>query len=591
MASAMPLRVGPHVVEGCLASFPCHAGHHGGPEPARVDAFEFLRLDGHIQGNPMRAHPVLDGHANAGDLLASLRRPNPGGVRADLGGDAEVSQQVDGKGFDALHPGAHIPVSFAEVDNWVDDKLPRAMQGRLAATLNGVDGETLVEHVACLSTAPQCGREGVLDKQKCILCAAGNPLVPQLALQGKALAVVHAPQIAHLHVPSTPHGAFRFGTAASSGTPGVRAPMRAWPWLALVAILASPLVAAQDPFVLPAGSFRSIPLQAQDGSQFDISFHAEQAIDVVLVQETDAEYGNATHVAAVLNQTQGILEGSFPAPGRWVLVIDNSDAIAGGANGSLNATITMELTIRHVIPAPLPTPIDDAGSSNPWPVLMLTAPYWDLAVIGLGGMALWFLLLGALVAVRYNAGWDKVAVLTVGSAILLVLWDFLPRTGPVANIFLPLLVAAGVAWLATRGTPDGLQAARMAFISGGLGALLGGTLAHLLRLVWSDPADLLLGAGRFDDPVFMLPVAAGGGALLLAVVKALVEASEDDEEPAAAPAEGGLTTTFTVGCIRCATPITVDRSMKRYRVATDRYEFSCPNCHNWMEWAEPNPAT
>lgn len=499
-----------------------------------------------------------------------------------------MGEEGDGEAFDALHPGPHVAVAFAEVEDGVDDELSGAVQSGFAAAFNDVHRQRGIKDVRGLAAAPQSRDERVFHEENRVVAAARDAIVAQLALKGKAFAVLHAAQIPHLHKVATPCPAFRFGTATSSGAPGVRGPMRAWPWLVLVVTLAAPLGAAQDAFLLPAGSYRSLPLDAQDGSRYDITFQSDVAIDVILVAQTDEQYGNDTHVAAVLNQTQGQLQGVFPSAGRWVLVIDNSEAIAGGASGASNASITMTLMLVHVLPGGVPEPVSE-GTSNPWPVLMLTAPYWDIAVVGLGGMALWFLLLAALVAVRYTAGWDKIGVLAVGSGLLILLWSLLPRTGPVANVFLPLMIAAGVAWLATRGTRDGLQAARMAFISGGLGALLGVTLAHLLRMLWSSPGDLMLGTGRFDDPVFLLPVAAGGGALLLAVVKAIVEASEDDEEPEAAPADGGLTTSFTVTCLRCATPMTVDRSMRRYRVATDRYEFACPNCHAWMEWAEPKP--
>lgn len=363
-----------------------------------------------------------------------------------------------------------------------------------------------------------------------------------------------------------------------------RPAMRAWPLLALLVVVAVPVGAAQETFLLPAGSLRSFEVEAGHASRYEIGLEADVAVDVVLVRGSLTDT-NQTPALAFLNRTNLDATGDFPEPGTWSIVIDNSPAFEGGANGSQNASVRVHWLVQS--PPTPPPPPGDVGVTNPWPVLMLTAPFWDVAFLGLGGMALWFLLLGTLAAVRYRAGWDKIAVLAIGSGLLLVGWTFLPREGPVADIFLPLFIAAGVAWLATRGTPDGLQAARMAFIAGGLGALLGGTVAHLLRLLWSSPGSLVLGAGRFDDPVFLLPVAAGGGALLVAVVKALVEASEDDEEAATEPSGTGLTATFTVTCVRCATPMTVDRSMRRFRVATDRYEFACPNCHAWMEWAEP----
>lgn len=366
--------------------------------------------------------------------------------------------------------------------------------------------------------------------------------------------------------------------------------MRAWAWLVLVVVLAVPTGVAQgNTFELPAGSYRSFVVQAQEGSRYEVALESDVPVDFVLVNDTDVAFANRTHDLSLLNQSHASAAGLFAVPGTWVFVVDNSAALAGGANGTQNATITLRLVISHLIPAP-PAPDVESGSRNPWPVLMLTSPYWDLGLVGLGGMALWFLILAVAAGVKYREGWNKVGVLALGSGGLVLLWSLLPRAGPVADIALPLLFAAGLAWIATRSVTDGRQALAMAFLGGGFGALLGVAAAHVLRAAWSDPGMMRLGTGGFDDVVFILPVAAGSGAFLVALLAAIVEASEDDEPVTPAPAAGGLTATFTVNCVRCATPIQVDRSMRRYRVATDRVEFACPNCNTWMEWAEPKPA-
>jgi hypothetical protein len=374
--------------------------------------------------------------------------------------------------------------------------------------------------------------------------------------------------------------------------------MRPWAPLVLLGLLVlAPAAAAQEEaFTIPAGAYRAFAVDAGEGSRYDVSFTSDVPLDVLLVNGTDDEYtagrGGSQRIVELLNRTSGEASGAFPSVGRWTLIIDNSAAPEGGANGTQNATVAADVEFLHVLPddgTVTPTPISpEGGSRNPWPVLMLTSPSWDLGVLGLGGMALWFLILAALAAPGYRAGWDKVGVLAVGAGLLIAVWSLLPARGPIVQIGLPLLVAAAVAWLATRPTQDGLQRLRMAFLGAGFGAILGVALGHLLRLLWSDPGMLLIGADRFDDPVFVLPVAAGAMAFVVSVIEAFVAASE--EEPAAAPgATPGITATFTVTCLRCHTPITVDRSMKRYRVATDRYEFACPNCHAWMEWAEPKP--
>lgn len=375
--------------------------------------------------------------------------------------------------------------------------------------------------------------------------------------------------------------------------------MRPWAPLVLLGLLAlAPVAAAQgETFAVPAGAYRSVPVEAQDGSTYEFSVTSDVAIDILLVNGTDDAYlagtGGTQRIVELLNRTTAEASGTFPHAGRWTLILDNSASPEGGANGTSNATVTAEVTFRHPIPdngtvTPTPEQPRQAGSRNPWPVLMLTSPFWDLGLLGLGGMALWFLILAALLAPGYRAGWDKLAVLVVGVGLLVAVWSLLPSRGPIVQVGLPLLFAAAAAWLATRPTHDGLQRFRLAFLAGGFGAMLGAVLGHFLTALWSDPGMLLVGADRFDDPVFVVPVAAGAMALLVSIIEAFVTASEDEPVDAVSVAPG-LGATFTVACLRCHTPIKVDRSMKRYRVATDRFEFACPNCHAWMEWAEPKP--
>lgn len=371
--------------------------------------------------------------------------------------------------------------------------------------------------------------------------------------------------------------------------------MRRWLLPALLALLAlAPLAAAQaDTFHLAAGTYRGIPIDVPADGSYVLDLSSDVPVDVALVNGTEDDYWAGTtggFVVDRLNVTTVHAEGEFPTAGRWTLVIDDSGQPSGGANGTLNATVTVDLAIRvrDVSGTVVPTPPATSGSRNPWPVLMLTSPFWDLTVVGLGGMALWFLLLGALAAPGYKEGWSKVGVLTLGGGLIIALWALVPHHGPVWDLSIPLLLAVGIAWLAYRGATDGRQSLRMAFLGAGLAALLGEALGHLVQATWSDPGAMMLGTDRFDDPVFMMPVAAGLGALALAVIAAFVEASEEDEAAPAVPSPG-ITQSFTIQCLRCGTPIKVDRSMKRYRVATDRYEFACPNCHAWMEWAEPKP--
>ncbi len=371
--------------------------------------------------------------------------------------------------------------------------------------------------------------------------------------------------------------------------------MRPWALPLLALLLLVPGAAAQaDTVHVTAGTYYAVAMDPRDGDSFELNVSSDVPIDVLLVNGTDDAYvagtGGQQHLVERLNATSVQAAAPFPQAGRWTLILDNSGSPAGGANASMNATVTVHIVVVHRVEVPTtpqePTRLE--GSRNPWPVLMLTSPFWDLGAVGLGGMALWFLLLAVFAAWGYKEGWEKVGVLAAGVAAIIAAWSLIPHRGPALQTSIPLLVAAGVAWLGYKGSTDGRQGLRMAFLGAGLGALLGMAIGHLLSLLWSDPGMMLLGHERFDDPVFMMPLLAGAGAFLLALIAAIVDAMEDEEQPAA-PGSPGITTSFTVQCLRCGTPIKVDRSMKRYRVATDRFEFACPNCHAWMEWAEPKP--
>lgn len=348
---------------------------------------------------------------------------------------------------------------------------------------------------------------------------------------------------------------------------------------------------------LQTDSYEVIALDAIRGDAFAINVTSDVPVDAILVAgNVDNFYapgGDYRLLLIGLNATTMARVDTFPDDGPWSLVLDNTNrTLVDGGNGTHLATAQVHIVLERAAATVVPEPAaGNGGSRNPWPVLMLTAPHWDLGILGLGGMALWFLLLGAFAAWHYREGWAKVGVVAIGVGLLLGVWGLLPHPGPISQIGFPLLVAVGVAWLAYKGALDVRQQVRLAFLGAGLGAVLGGLLAFTITLAWSDPGLLVLGGGRFTDPAFLLPVGAAVGVLLFSLVTAFVNAFDDEEPGLPAPPAPGLGATFTVQCLRCGTSITVDRSMRRYRVATDRYEFACPNCQTWMEWAEPQAPT
>jgi hypothetical protein len=164
----------------------------------------------------------------------------------------------------------------------------------------------------------------------------------------------------------------------------------------------------------------------------------------------------------------------------------------------------------------------------------------------------------------------------------------MPHAGTMTRGGLPVLFGFALAWLAIRTTSSAADATRLAFAPAVLGGFAGVALGTGLESFWADVTRLSFGGNRFEDVLFVMPAAALVGVLFFKVVPDFVRSLDEDAEPAEpTPRSPGQGDTFTVTCVRCATAIKVDRSMKRYRVATDRFEFSCPNCQHWMEWANP----
>jgi hypothetical protein len=182
----------------------------------------------------------------------------------------------------------------------------------------------------------------------------------------------------------------------------------------------------------------------------------------------------------------------------------------------------------------------------------------------------------------------RTTLLAAGAAVGAAVWWIMPHAGTMTRGGLPVLFGFALAWLAIKSTDSAPDAARVAFLPAVVGGFAGVALGTGLETLWADVTRLSFGGNRFEDVLFVMPAAALVGVLFFKVVPDFVRALDEDAEPTEATVKApGQGDTFTVTCVRCATAIKVDRSMKRYRVATDRFEFSCPNCQHWMEWANP----
>lgn len=225
-----------------------------------------------------------------------------------------------------------------------------------------------------------------------------------------------------------------------------------------------------------------------------------------------------------------------------------------------------------------------------WNTLLFDAWRWEpLDGVGFGGVALWALILLVVACIGFRAPLTPTAQVAGAATAFITVWSLVPRFGPLIEIGLPAVAGLLAAWYLTRHvgrTRDVLQALLVATI---VGAFVGDVVAWGIRALVDDPGVLAFGNRRFVDEIFTLPGFGLLGFLLFKVIPEIARAQDADEERAAAKQRDPMQAeTFQVRCLRCQTDIKVDRSMKRFRVATDRFEFACPNCQYWMEWADPN---
>jgi hypothetical protein len=345
---------------------------------------------------------------------------------------------------------------------------------------------------------------------------------------------------------------------------------------------------------LEPGQRKAWLLGGAEGDSFDLGWQASGAgVDVFVVRgqnETALDDAQASSTAfQALNQSSGSGRVTLPSAGPWVLVVDNTERPPGGAGGG--SATAVHVSVEPVTPQASPGP-QRPGEEEPtfWNTLMFDARHWTVAGVGLAAVALWTAILVALAAYRFEAPLPRLATLAGAAALFTFLWKLVPPIGPLTEIGPPMLAGLAVGWFAVRWSGSLRGALQLGFVAAALGAFAGVVAAYGVSHLWSDPGMLVLGRRRFVDVLFTLPGFAVTGVLLGKLVPDIVHAFDDanrDEEEAEAAKGPGQGATFTVDCLRCGTAIKVDRSMKRFRVATDRYEFACPNCQYWMEWAEP----
>lgn len=240
----------------------------------------------------------------------------------------------------------------------------------------------------------------------------------------------------------------------------------------------------------------------------------------------------------------------------------------------------------------IPGAVAQSGEEEPtlWNTLLFDAHHWETGTpVEIASVGLWMVIFLAVACIGFASPFRHLATLTGFTALFVTLWALLPRIGALTEIGPPALAGLALAWVAVKRTSHWRDALQLAFVAAVLGAFAGSLVAFALQHLWSDPPTLILGGRRFTSVLFTLPGFAVAGVLMFKVIPDIVHAIDDanSDGPREAASATGQGEVFQVTCLRCQTEIKVDRSMKRFRVATDRFEFACPNCQYWMEWQDP----
>ncbi|MFA5944417.1 MAG: hypothetical protein WC876_08130 [Candidatus Thermoplasmatota archaeon] len=347
---------------------------------------------------------------------------------------------------------------------------------------------------------------------------------------------------------------------------------------------------------LPGDERATWRLEGGDGDAQILKWAATMPIDVLVLQAEDGTVldGNATPVAAaqLLNTTSGRAHVALSGAGPWILVLDNTDRPVGGAPGmeSVHADVSVSPYEAAISMPPVGPPVRVGEEPTLWNTLMFDSHHWETGgPIEFASVGLWMVLLFAVACIGFASPLRNLGFLAACAAAFVMLWALVPRIGELTEIGPPALAGLGLAWMAVKRTSTSRDSLQLAFAAAVIGAFAGVLLAFGLRHLWADPSTLYLGGRRFTDVLFTLPGFAVAGVVLFKVIPDIVHAiddanADDTQVTQSTPGQGDV---FHVRCLRCQTEIKVDRSMKRFRVATDRFEFACPNCQYWMEWADP----
>src|SRR6185312_155465 len=132
------------------------ARHAAVGNPAWYDPIEMAEVGRHIEGDPVRRHPLADPDADCRNLAfaadpAGLPDPYADPSVADLPIDVEGRQRVDDPALEPLHQATDVAATRLEVEHQIRHPLPWPVIGVLTAAFGLVDGEALgVEQVLAM---------------------------------------------------------------------------------------------------------------------------------------------------------------------------------------------------------------------------------------------------------------------------------------------------------------------------------------------------------------------------------------------------------------------------------------------------------
>jgi hypothetical protein len=221
-------------------------------------------------------------------------------------------------------------------------------------------------------------------------------------------------------------------------------------------------------------------------------------VDLALVAEDEwSNSGSGTRsfeAARTWLNTAKIDELIWAPAGRWVVVVDNSDAPTGGANAQRDVALSHEFKLPD---------------RSFWSAITFQTKYMRLADVGYAGLTIWMLIACVFAVETVGREWklalggtSAVAVIAMVSAVPVV------GVGLLINYILPVLAGTGigvVAYLRTREEKLlGSGALSHAYFATFMGIFVV-DLAYMNMGVFGNEYPIIGGAG-FSDVLFVAPV-------------------------------------------------------------------------------------